>query len=154
MTSFADSDLRLRAAAISDSELLLAWRNDTDAVRFSGTGRAVPIDDHDRWLRARFALEDTGIWIGEVAGRPVGQIRVDRRDVGFEIHIAVAPGERGHGYGKGLVRALQARAARGGLVPLLARVDPANAPSVRLFAGCGFVNHGTSGRLLVFSWWG
>jgi RimJ/RimL family protein N-acetyltransferase len=152
MTSPADARIELRRAVMDDAARLLAWRNDAETVRFSGTQRTVAIDEHQRWLHARLEQSVGGIWIGEVDGHPVGNVRVDETKLAYEVHIVVAPEERGRGHGLALIRAVQAQAIRGGMTPLLARVDPDNTRSLVMFRRCGFIRRGRSGRLLSL-WW-
>lgn len=133
-------EMWLRPARRDDAPLLLAWRNDATTVRFSGTGRRVRAEEHARWLDSRLADAGTRIWIGEVDGRPVGEVRVDVCDAVGEVDVAVAPDARGRGYGRGLLDALLVE-LRGDLqvCRLVASVHADNVASRRAFLGCGFV---------------
>ncbi len=135
----------LRPARADDAPLLFEWRNDATTVRFSGTGRAVAAAEHERWLDARLGDAATRIWIGEVDGRAVGQVRVDVRDAIGELDVAVAPDARGRGYGRGLLDALLVE-LRGDLQArrLVAAVHVDNVASQRAFVGCGFVADGAN----------
>ena len=63
-----------------------------------------------------------------------------------EATIFVERGARGTGVGRGLLDALTAAAAERGFHKLTAKVIADNAPSLRLFAACGFRTVGTHCR--------
>jgi spore coat polysaccharide biosynthesis protein SpsF (cytidylyltransferase family)/ribosomal protein S18 acetylase RimI-like enzyme len=131
--------LHLRPATEADASLLLAWRNDADAVRFSVTGASVSEAEHDAWF-ARYLVDPSGrIWIGEVDGAPVGQVRVDVRAAVGTVSIAVAPEERGHGYAVTILESLDGPlSADLQVTSLVAEVENGNTASLRAFARAGF----------------
>src|SRR5438552_454315 len=145
--------LRLRPAGADDAELLLALRNDPVSVAFSKTGRAVSSDEHSRWMAAWLDRPGTRIWIGEVEGRAVGQIRVDADDGIGTISVAVAPEHRGHGYAKDLIGQVIATLRSDHQVrQLQAAVHNENAASMAAFRANQFVRSGTEDafEILVF----
>lgn len=130
-----DPRVTLRPAKTSDAALLRDWRNDGQAVRFSGTPRRVSATEHARWLSARLADPATLLWIAEEDGVPVGQARIDQDgDVGT-VSIAVAPRHRRRGVAAAILRAIIGinRASR-----LRALVHPANLASLHAFERAGF----------------
>jgi UDP-2,4-diacetamido-2,4,6-trideoxy-beta-L-altropyranose hydrolase len=130
----------LRAVRVEDSSRILAWRNDPDAVRFSGNGRAVTAGEHRAWFSQVVAKGSrTRLWIAEELGEPIGQVRIDvEGDIGT-VSIAVAPDRRGHGAGTAMLRAIVAAAASDPTLRILiALVRPDNAASLRAFAAAGF----------------
>jgi RimJ/RimL family protein N-acetyltransferase len=146
-------DLTLRAATIDDAPRILAWRNEPTTVRFSGTRSPISDADHLAWLSRRLSDPDTRIWIADVEGVEVGQVRLERHGDGAEVHIAVAPEARGRGYGRTIIRAVQLRTSElEGIVRLVGRVHVANAASMRLFAHCGFEQVSVEGEFAQFEW--
>jgi UDP-2,4-diacetamido-2,4,6-trideoxy-beta-L-altropyranose hydrolase len=152
MTSSADGRLRLRATGPLDRSLLREWRNDPTSVRFSGSKRPVGLAEHRAWFDAALQSNATAMWIGEIDGRPVGQVRIDLRDDCAEVAIAVAPEARGLGHGTRLIRAVQAECAERAVRVLVAKVDPQNIASLRMFDSCGFVEIGHADGLAVLRW--
>jgi UDP-2,4-diacetamido-2,4,6-trideoxy-beta-L-altropyranose hydrolase len=120
--------------------MVMAWRNDPTAVRFSTTGRAVSEEEHERWFATiRRADSRTKLWIGEEDGAPVGQVRIDADDDGGTVSIAVGAEHRGRGIGTAMLRALLAEVSRAsGTEHLIALVRPDNAASLRAFQAVGF----------------
>ncbi len=135
----APGELVLRPASAGDAADLLAWRNDATTVRFSRSLRAVEPAEHDEWLAARLADPATRLWIGEVDGAAVGQVRVDVTDGVGVVDVAVAPERRGRGFGRALLAALRAE-LQGDLQArvLTASVAADNEPSARAFLAAGF----------------
>jgi spore coat polysaccharide biosynthesis protein SpsF len=103
----APGAVRLRPAGSADGRLLLAWRNDPDAVRFSLTGRAVGPVEHKDWLAARLDRPGVRIWIGIVDELPVGHIRIEVTDAVATVSLGLDPRARGHGHGTAMLELVQ-----------------------------------------------
>jgi RimJ/RimL family protein N-acetyltransferase len=130
----------LRSARDADVERLLEWRNDADAIRFSVSGRHVSGADHARWFATRRHDPRVHLWIAEVDGTPVGQVRVDDGSDGVGVvSVAVAPAHRGRGIGSEILRALVTTVTADTTVRVLrAHVHPDNVQSIRAFEKAGF----------------
>jgi len=135
----------LRPAQMTDAAALMAWKNDPTAVRFSISGRPVTRAEHEAWLALRLQDPATRIWIGEVDGAAVGQVRIDVEGGRGCVGVAVAPERRGRGYGRELVAAL-CDELNGDLQveALEARVHPENVASRRAFESAGFTADGAA----------
>jgi RimJ/RimL family protein N-acetyltransferase len=129
----------LRAATDLDAPLLLEWRNDPEAVRFSVKGGAVTPAEHADWLMARLADPDTRLWIAEEGGEAVGQVRVDLRGGAGTVSIGIAPAHRGRGIGSAVLQAMLVEIERDLRVRRLRAVAHAgNTASLRAFERAGF----------------
>jgi RimJ/RimL family protein N-acetyltransferase len=127
--------------------LLLAWRNDPDAVRFSVTGRVVTHAEHAGWLAARLADPNTRLWIAEEDGQPVGQVRVDLGNGTGTVSIGIAPAHRGRGIGSAVLQAMLVEVERDpGVHRLRAVAHAENAASRRAFERAGFQRRGRRDR--------
>lgn len=146
------SDIVLRPATHADAALLLEWRNDPEAVRFSLTGRTVGASPHASWLAARLAGNTPRLWIAEEGRDPVGQVRVDLDGATGTVSIAVAPAHRGKGVGTGILHALLVEMEADPEVGTLqATVHADNAASLRAFERAGFqARNGRGHRFVVF----
>lgn len=136
--------LWLRPATLADADLLLALRNDADAVRYSTTGRPVEPAAHRRFVRR--IVDDAGrrTWVGMIDDRPVGQVRVDVRGGVGTVAYAVAREHRGQGLGRALLATLhdELRADQQ-VTRLLAIVHPGNEPSRRALLAAGYAPDGS-----------
>ncbi len=97
------------------------------------------------------ALGDPGYaaWVAEADGRPVGFIDLFvLADVGHGASIAVInnlvvdAGGRGRGIGRSLVRHAAQHCRERGVVEAHVWTDRDNAPAIRLYTACGFVDRG------------
>lgn len=139
----AEEALTLRPAELADAELLRRWRNEASTRAQSFDTDHVAPDDHLRWLRQRLAdVVATRIWIGEVDGEPVGQVRVVRigEDLG-EISVSVDTAARGRGLGASIIAAGTARAAvELALTSVDATVKGSNGASLAAFRSAGYLD--------------
>lgn len=135
----------LRPAAAADCDLLFGWVNRPDSLAASlKTSAPVPRATHEAWLAARLADRETGLWIAERAGAPVGQVRLQKKGHALEVSIFVEPGARGAGTATRMLDLARAEAAmRWPGLGLVARIKPDNAASRRLFVRAGY------GRMVV-----
>lgn len=128
----------VRPATAADAGTLLRWRNDPAVRAMSFNSGVVSPSDHALWLAAKLSDPQTELWIGEVDGRPIGQVRFDLTDGNVAaVSISVDPDGRGSGNGRSLLTAGMARQGLGAET-LRAEVRPGNIASLRLFEHAGF----------------
>jgi len=132
-----DAAVTLRAASATDERRLFDWANDPATRRSARNRQPIAWSEHCDWFAAKLAAADCAIWIAEVDGEAVGQVRLDRHDMSAEIDIAVAPRHRGHGYGQAILRTLAADHAVGAAC-LQAAVRMENDASLAMFRKAGF----------------
>jgi UDP-2,4-diacetamido-2,4,6-trideoxy-beta-L-altropyranose hydrolase len=145
----------LRSATAGDEALLLLWRNEPDAVRFSVTGRGVTPEEHAAWLARRLGDPSTHLWIAEEHGTPVGQVRLDVEGTTGTVSIAIAPTHRGRGMGTAALQAMVIETERDpGVTHLRALVHADNPASARAFELAGFNElDDRNGAFVVFERW-
>lgn len=89
------ANVDLRPASIEDADLLLAWRNEPATRAASRSLHAVPETEHASWLTELLEDPHRHLWVAELAGDPVGQVRFDRvADGAYEISVSVAANHR------------------------------------------------------------
>jgi RimJ/RimL family protein N-acetyltransferase len=133
------AEVTLRPATEDDSDVLLQWRNDPEAIRFSVSGHGVTPAEHREWLSGRLADAGTLLWIAERTGTAVGQVRVDMEDGIGTVSVAVAPSQRGRGLGSAVLQAMVIEMASEARVRrLLAVAQAENTASIRAFERAGF----------------
>ena len=101
----ADSpDLSLRPASEADGPRLRQWRNDPETRAASRTTAEVGAAEHVAWLAGVLVDPDRHLWICELDGEPVGQVRFDPLDERrYEISVVLAPEARGRGLSSHLI---------------------------------------------------
>jgi UDP-2,4-diacetamido-2,4,6-trideoxy-beta-L-altropyranose hydrolase len=134
VTRLLASLVSLRPAEASDARQLWEWVNEPHARAMSFTQRPIPWEEHVEWLGAKLRDPDSHIFMAELEGRPVGQVRFDVAGTDAEIAISVDAVERGRGLGAALIAAATRRlfetSPTGAIV---ARVRPENRASAMGF---------------------
>jgi RimJ/RimL family protein N-acetyltransferase len=133
-------DVVIRAAVPADRDLVLRWANDPVTRTASFHPEPIVPQVHATWYAARLADPNGRLWIAEVDGCPVGQLRAERSlDGTVELGISVAPEARGRGLARPMLRAGMTIAA-GDLRPtsFVAVIRLGNAVSLAVFRGEGF----------------
>ncbi len=139
-----EKGLHLRPARRSDAELLLGWVNSPDSLAAKlETKGPIAWEAHLNWLEERLADPYTALWIAEREGRPIGQLRLQRRSEGeaapFDVDIYLLREERGQGHARAMLEDAIARVAGkwpGAMLRALVRKE--NAASRALFEAAGF----------------
>lgn len=141
-------NLKVRLARLEDEGLLLRWANEPAVRRNSFHPQPIVREVHQRWFYERLRnMDNCQIYIGESeGGLPVGQVRFDRQEGGWEIDLSLAVEARGVGLGKRLLEAamLELRKNQAG-VQVFGRVKPENTRSCRIFEELGFRRRGGGG---------
>lgn len=117
------------------AELLLEWRNDLSTRKSSHNTAPIGIDEHVEWLKRTLANENRKLYIAEIDGAPVGTVRADYENPGYELSWTVAPSKRGIGIGKDMVRLLTQTIFE----PIRAEVKAGNIASIRIAEAAGMV---------------
>ncbi len=130
----------LRRALATDRDQLLAWVNSPDSLAGKlRTMGPIAAADHAQWFAARLADDDCMIWIIERNDTAVGQIRLEKDDVGHAVDIYVVAAARRHGCAVSALRqALDMHFAGRPDSRVVARIKPDNIASRRLFERAGF----------------
>ena len=149
------SDISIRPVVLSDSSLLLRWRNHPEVRKWSRDVNEIEADSHQIWLNTWILNQQTKgyFYVIEYSGTPVGTIRFDLicKD-SFEVSILVEPSFQGRGIAMGAIRtALLKIGSKFSYFTILASVHEKNLPSIRLFTNLGFQESGKSGNFLEFS---
>ena len=137
--------LHLRPARFEDRGLIWRWANESGVRAASFHPEAISWEEHSRWFTACLQNEHCIIFIAEdEGGKAVGQVRFERTEKSVRVSISVDPTCRSRGYGSSILReGLMVIAREQDVRTVHACVKNENAPSIRLFLGCGFVPAGT-----------
>jgi RimJ/RimL family protein N-acetyltransferase len=100
----------------------------------------IPQEQHLKWCLEKLSSDATRIWIMELDGAVIGQIRYDRTDPETaEIDFTVAPAYRGQGVGTStLVLTCRSACDELGVTRLVGVVLESNVSSARAFQKAGF----------------
>ena len=128
----------LRRATMNDAELLFQWKNDKATIENSITKRGVTMEEHLNWLQNVIDNPQRQLFILDVDGISVGQLRLDLEGVTAEISYGLGAEFRGKGLGKVLLEQAETLAETFAISELTAEVLPHNIASQKLFKNLGF----------------
>lgn len=127
--------VRLRLAEVADENWLLELQQKPQTRAFANQPQPPTPEEHAEWFGRTRRDPARLLMIVEVAERPAGMLRLDRRADDDLVSIAVDPAYHRAGIGRVALR-LAARLAPGRI--LAAQVQEANAASLALFAAEGY----------------
>ncbi len=151
--------LKTRLATMQDAVSLWELANNTTVRMNSFNPDPIPFDYHLEWCQSKLSSHNTRIWVLELDGNVVAQIRYDHIDSDIaDIDFTVAPPFRGRGLGtKVLILTCLPACEELGVKRLRGVAFDSNLPSARAFLKAGFkqiVNaeqvHGRS--CSIFEW--
>jgi hypothetical protein len=87
----------LRLATMEDAELLLRWRNDPQTRKQFFTTDIISLEPHRKWLKSALVNPAIKLWIATQAEFPIGTVRADLHDEGWDMSWTIAPEHRGRG---------------------------------------------------------
>ena len=146
-------ELVLRPATGAHSTILLEWRNEGDTVKFSKSGTPVSLDEHEGCLSVRLDTPSSRVWIAERGGKPVGTAQIEVTNGVGLVGLTVAPTDRGRGYGKQILPALQrALSLDYQVTELVADIHVDHSAAKRVFAASGFVPVADDGCFQTWRW--
>ncbi len=133
-----EENIVLRRASIEDAELLFQWKNDKATIENSISKRGVTMEEHLKWLEKVIENPNRQLFIMDVDGTPVGQLRLDLEGSSAEISYGLGAEFRGKGLGRLLLEQAETLAEVFAISTLTAEVLPHNAASQKLFKSLGF----------------
>lgn len=143
----------LRPAHVDDASRLLEWRNDAETRAHSRNKSEIGAAEHEHWLRASLNSSDRALLVAEVAGKPVGQLRLDRAGkMTAEVSVTLAPSARGRGLAVTLLRALEPIGRGLGYATFVAEIREENVRSVRVFKDAGYYSFALRERAYGRGW--
>lgn len=151
----------LRKATMGDAELLFRWKNDKTTIENSITKRGVTMEEHLKWLENVIDNPNRRLFILDIDGTSVGQLRLDfekvfleekrkndkieeaehekqNYEVTAEISYGLGAEYRGKGLGKILLEQAETLATIFKVAELRAEVLPHNIASQKLFISLGY----------------
>lgn len=149
--------LELRMMRVHDAPTLAAYRNVSDIARFQSWPMPFTLDDARRMLAEQDSLDDlpTSGWVQiaiDHAGTVVGDLAIglDEDSPVAEIGFTIAPDHQGNGFASEAAGALiDALFAATEVHRIVASIDPANLPSMRVLENIGFRYEGTARRSVL-----
>lgn len=132
----------LRKAKDTDINLLFDWVNDPLTRQNSFHSETIPWEEHRTWFQNVLENPKQQIYIYCNLEQPIGQVRIDISNDGFEAKVSysIAKEYRGFGYGKRMLSLLskQVKIDFPDIRKFVAEVKPENIASQRCFLDLGY----------------
>ncbi|WP_346316626.1 UDP-2,4-diacetamido-2,4,6-trideoxy-beta-L-altropyranose hydrolase [Chitinophaga sp. YIM B06452] len=140
-----ERSLSIRRVTAADSEKIFEWANEPAVRQHSLNQAEIKAEEHEAWFSRKIIAPDAHMYILELEGKPVGQIRFDidimrsQAAIGYSVDADF----RGRGLGTAVTRlGISAfRAARPDITEIKAVVKTTNAPSRQVFEQLNFLKH-------------
>ena len=145
------SGLKLRRAVDSDCEIFWDWANDPEARAASFRSNGISWEEHAKWFRARLADPQAILYTAtDKDGARVGEVRYQIHGRRAVLSVNLGAGFRGRGLGQKIIAVATEKLfhdletndseIKDSEINFIdAYVKPANEPSLKLFAGAGFL---------------
>lgn len=131
-------ELEIRRARPEDMALYYRWANDPTVRTNAFNTNPILWEEHERWFNKKIHAVDCYLFVLEVNGLPVGQIRFDKAESEMNIDYSLDVVVRGRGWGRRLVD-LGINQVRGGaFTRFRAAVKYENKASYFVFSKMGF----------------
>jgi len=137
--------MNLRKATLTDVEVTFKWQVNPLVRQYSRNVSAPSYATHLQWFTNSLKDKHRQIWIFEVMGEPVGQLRMDKGDRN-EVSILISPEHTGKGYGKGSLKLLCEYYSG---INLWAYIKPENTASIDIFCKNDFIHQHDNWYLLA-----
>lgn len=145
------SELTLRPVQPNDCLLLFRWANDAAVRQSSLDPRPILWSTHRDWFGKFLAHPDKRMFIAELNGMPVAQIRFEPSEGRLRLSYLVDRHFRGKGIGRRIAELGIREIRRGTSETIVAEVREENEASLRVFRALGFREAGsTTNGVLVF----
>lgn len=148
------SNISIRPVILSDSPLLLSWRNHPEVRRWSRDINEIGVDTHERWFSDWVSEKSKKgfFFVIEFLSAPVGMIRFDlKNENSLEISVLVESSFQGRGIAKvAISTAISEIKVHFPEFTVLASVHEKNLPSIELFKRLSFTESEKNGYFLQF----
>ncbi|WP_343631864.1 GNAT family N-acetyltransferase [Fluviicola sp.] len=125
----------LREASEEDLQLLFDWANEPSVRANSLNSEPIPFETHQKWFQSQLTNPDSKLFILTDGVEPLGQIRIQKKDLLWEIGYSIDKKHRGKKLGAAIVHLLVEKFND---YSFKAIVKKENTASLKVFENLGF----------------
>ena len=137
----------LREANSEDVKLLFDWANEPAVRANSLNSEPIPFETHQKWFDSQLHNPDTKMFVLTDGIKPLGQIRIQKKESLWEIGYSIAREQRGKKLGAEIVRLLLDKFSH---YSFKAIVKQENTASIKVFENLGFESTEPDDDILTF----
>jgi len=132
--------MKIRYAKPEDCQLIWEWANDSNTRAVSFSSEPIPWESHVKWFSEKMRDSNCMFFIALDANDfPIGQIRYEVDGTEATVSVALAPSQRGKGYGTQIIQMASKKVFDCISIGIIhAYIKPDNTTSIRAFAKAGF----------------
>lgn len=139
----------LRLASYKDCEILFKWVNEPD-VRVNAVNRkSISWEEHEAWFVGALDAQSITIFIVELLGVPIGQVRFDFKDLYHEIDYFIDSNYRGKELGREALLSAIGSIQSENAARFKAVVREENIASYKVLTSLGFKDCGFAGEGII-----
>lgn len=128
----------LRNVTESDLELIFNWANEEAVRKNSFSKEDISYEQHKQWFTNKMKNKDM-FYILKQEDAVIGQVRVEKIDIGLLISYSIDVKKRGKGYGKIIVQLLEKELLKYRInEKIIGYVKESNVASVKIFMDLGY----------------
>lgn len=137
------SHIEMRLADASDSRNIFLWRNHPNIRAVSLDSNEISWFEHDAWFQKKCGHINSPFLIGEIAGKPVGVVRFEIKNIDAEVSIYLIPESDNRGLGVDLLKAAERWLSINcpEVTNLRATALPKNRSSINLFRNLQYIQY-------------
>ena len=140
--------IKMQRAKISDSSILLEWRNDKNCRRVSKNTKIISFREHTIWFQNFLKDKNSFLYIFRLEELNLGMVRLDYlQNYDYLISIIVDQGFRNLGIGKLFLKKIFQKHKK---FKFYAHIKTSNKNSIDLFLSLGFKKINKKNDFLVF----
>lgn len=131
--------IELRRIKESDLKDLYVWRNSKEVRDMMFNPKPIVWKEHLEFWGKKLSDQSSICLLASENKKPVGAVRLDKKDDSYEVDIFIDPNRHGEGIGTNVLGLLIKYAKEHGIKKLLAKIKKENIKSIAIFKKNGFV---------------
>lgn len=137
---FMLSDIKIREASKMDVDLYYKWANDPIVRQSAINQEPIQYENHCKWFISKLSSPDSHLYVSNVYGKDIGQVRFDLEGQYFYISYSVSNELRGQGFAIPMLKASIRKLCeeRNNPFVLKALVKENNTASIKVFRSLQF----------------
>ncbi|MCW3102566.1 MAG: hypothetical protein JWO09_1006 [Bacteroidetes bacterium] len=134
----SERDITIRQAAPGDLLTYFRWANDPSVRQNAVNTASIALEDHTKWFKGKLKNKGAKLYVIEKANTPIGQVRLDKAENGWEVDYSIDKKFRGKGFGEIILRFAIIQFRKKHSDPVIARVKRINVASNKVFLRLNF----------------
>jgi len=133
-----ERNISIRQASSGDLLTYFRWANDPSVRQNAVNTAPIPLEGHTSWFKAKLKNKHAKLYVIEKGNIPIGQVRLDKAESGWEVDYSIDKRFRGKGFGEIMLRLTIIEFRKKHSDPVVAKVKSLNVASNKVFLKLNF----------------